>query len=122
MRVPMRVWAMAIMPACAAVLYAQDAVKVDSSHYTAMSDNEQVRILKIHYGPHEKSVMHEHPDAVVVFLTDGRMKFTMPDGKSEVREMKKGEAEFTPKTVHLPENLGDQPVEAVLVEFKNKGQ
>jgi quercetin dioxygenase-like cupin family protein len=34
-------------------------------------ENEQVRVLRIGYGAGEKSVMHEHPNAVAVFLTDG---------------------------------------------------
>jgi hypothetical protein len=54
----------------APVLSAQDAVKVDPKHYTVVSENDQVRILKAHYGPHEKSIMHSHPATVAVFLTD----------------------------------------------------
>ena len=33
---------------------AQDAVKVDPKHYTVMSENDKVRIVKVHYGPGEK--------------------------------------------------------------------
>ena len=118
MRVSMVFCGAALLAAFPLMSAAQDAAKADAAHYTLMSENDQVRILKIHYGPHEKSVMHSHPDSVVVFLTDGNMKFTMPDGTSEMREMKKGDAQFTPKTVHLPENESGQPMEAVLVEFK----
>jgi hypothetical protein len=32
------------------------------------------RVLRIHYGPHEKSVMHYHPATVAVFLTDVRVE------------------------------------------------
>jgi quercetin dioxygenase-like cupin family protein len=46
---------------------AQDPVQVDSKHYKVEFENEQVRVLRITYGPHEKSVMHEHPNAVAVF-------------------------------------------------------
>ena len=59
---------------------AQDPVKVDPKHYKVVFENERVRVLKIHYGPHEKSVMHSHPDGVVTFLTDERVKFTMQVG------------------------------------------
>ena len=118
MRIPMMLFGVVALAGVPAVAAAQDAVATDAAHYTVISENDQVRILKIHYGPHEKSVMHSHPDAVVVFLTDGKMKFTMPDGKTEMHEMKKGEAQFTPKTVHLPENESAQPMEAVLVEMK----
>jgi len=38
-------------------------------------------VLRIHYDPHEKSVMHEHRNVVAIFLVDQRTKFTLPDGK-----------------------------------------
>ena len=104
----------------ASTLFAQDATKVDSKHYTIISENAQARIVKAHYGPHEKSVMHSHHDLVAVFLTDGDVKFTYPDGKTEDRKVKAGDAMFTPATVHLPENNSDKPFEVILVEFKGK--
>jgi quercetin dioxygenase-like cupin family protein len=104
----------------ASTLFAQDATKVDSKHYTIVSENAQARIVKAHYGPHEKSVMHSHPDLVAVFLTDGDVKFTYPDGKTEDRKVKAGDAMFTPATVHLPENTGEKPFDVILVEFKGK--
>src|SRR5260370_35033418 len=62
---------------------AQDPVKVDPKHYKVEFENDQVRVLRIHYGAGEKTVMHNHPDSVAVFLDDQRAKFTYPDGKSE---------------------------------------
>jgi quercetin dioxygenase-like cupin family protein len=97
---------------------AQDAAKVDSQHYKVESENSRVRVLRAKYGPHEKSVMHSHPDLVAIFLTDGRVKFTYPGGKTEVREMKAGQTLFTPAVRHLPENLGDSDMEIILVELK----
>ncbi len=41
---------------------AQDATKVDPKHYKVITENAQVRVLRIHYGPHERSVRHSHPD------------------------------------------------------------
>ena len=35
---------------CSPLLYAQDATKVDAKHYSVVSENAQVRILKVHYG------------------------------------------------------------------------
>ena len=118
MRVAMVLCGVALLLGYGRAPAAQDAVSADAAHYKVISENDQVRVVKIHYGPHEKSVMHSHPDSVVVFLTDGKMKFTMPDGKTEMHEMKKGEAQFTPKTVHLPENVSGQPMDAVLIELK----
>jgi len=99
---------------------AQDPVKVDPKHYSVELENEQVRVLKIHYGPHEKSVMHEHPAAVAVFLSDGDVKFSFPDGKTQESHPKAGSAMWTPAGKHLPENLGDKPFDVMLVELKGK--
>ncbi len=99
---------------------AQDPVKVDPTHYKVEFENAQVRVLRIHYGPHEKSVMHSHPNAVVIYLSDLRTKFTMPDGKSVERSGKAGETMWTPAETHLPENLTDKPFEGILVELKSK--
>ena len=99
---------------------AQDPVKVDPQHYKVIFENEEVRVLRIHYGPHEKSVMHSHPDAVVVYENDTRVKMNTPDGKSVESTGKAHDAQFTPAGTHLPENLSDKPVDAVLVELKNK--
>ncbi len=99
---------------------AQDPVKVDPKHYKVEFENAEVRVLRISYGPHDKSVMHEHPNAVAVFLTNGDGKFTLPDGKTRDMVMKAGNAVWTPAGQHLPENIGDKPFELILVELKGK--
>lgn len=97
---------------------AKDPAKVDPKHYKVEAENKQVRVLRITYGPGEKSVMHGHPACVGVFLTENRAKFTFPDGKSEERSWKVGETMLMPAEQHLPENLTDKPLELILVEVK----
>jgi mannose-6-phosphate isomerase-like protein (cupin superfamily) len=104
----------------APVLSAQDAVKVDPKHYTVVSENDQVRILKAHYGPHEKSIMHSHPATVAVFLTDAKGQFTFADGKTQAFDVKTGESQYGAATVHLPENTGDEAMDVIVVELKGK--
>src|SRR4051812_28606967 len=87
---------------CTTILSAQDALKADPKHYTLVSENAQVRILKVHYGPHEKSVMHSHPAGVAVPLSDAKSKFTFPGGKTEEMSMKTGEAMYTEAMTHMP--------------------
>jgi hypothetical protein len=45
---------------------------VDPKHYKVELENEQVRVLRINYGAHEKSVMHSHPNSVAIFQNKGR--------------------------------------------------
>jgi len=97
---------------------AQDPTKVDSKHYRVVFENDSVRVLRITYGPHEKSIMHEHPNAVAVFLTDLNVRFTLPDGKTVDSKEKAGQTIWTPAGKHLPENLNDKPLELILVELK----
>jgi mannose-6-phosphate isomerase-like protein (cupin superfamily) len=99
---------------------AQDAVKADPKHYKVEFENAQVRVLRIQYGAHEKSAMHGHPNSVAVFLTDGSVKFTLPDGKTNTMDAKAGTAMWTAAGKHLPENTGDKPFELILVELKHK--
>ena len=97
---------------------AQDPVKVDPKHYKVEFENKQVRVLRINYGPHEKSVMHYHPAGVAILMTDSDIRFTTPDGKTEERKGKAGQVMEAPAGKHLPENLGDKPFEVILVELK----
>lgn len=99
---------------------AQDPVKVDPKHYKVEFENDQVRVLRISYGPYEKSIMHEHPAGVAVFLTDSHVKMTLPGGKNRDEHGKAGQAIWTAAEKHQPENLGDKPFELILVELKTK--
>ncbi len=52
----------------------QDPLKVDPKHYKVEFENDRVRVLRITYGPREKSVMHGHPATVAVFSTENRAR------------------------------------------------
>ena len=120
MRVPLALHAVVLSLLLVPVLSAQDAVKADPKHYTVMSENAEVRILKIHYGAHEKSIMHSHPDSVAIALNDSTVLFTTPDGKKQAATFKTGDAVYTPAGTHLPENTGDKGMDIILVELKGK--
>jgi len=120
MRLPLAVYGAVLCVCFVPILSAQDAAKVDAKHYTVLSENAQVRILKVHYGPHEKSVMHSHPPGVAVFLTDSKARFSFPDGKTEDVNSKAGDARYTPAVTHLPENLGDNEMDVIVIELKGK--
>jgi len=109
---------LATVALAAPVARAQDPVQVDPKHYSVMLENDQVRILKIHYNPKEKSVMHEHPASVVVFLNASKSKFTLPDGTSTIQSGRAGEVRYSEAGKHLPQNIGTAPLQAVLVELK----
>lgn len=99
-------------------LFAQDPVKVDPTHYKLILENAAVRVLRITYAAGSKSVMHEHPDAIVVSLTGGKVNFKMGDGTSQDQDLPKDSALYTPAGKHLPTNTGTATMSAILVELK----
>jgi len=98
---------------------AQDAVKVDPKHYKVVLENDQVRVLRITYGPREKSVMHSHPAGVAIYLDDTKGQFTLPDGSVVDSGGKARSVFWTEGGSHLPENLGDTPFEVIQIEMKS---
>lgn len=113
-------FAAAISICAAQTTMAQDPVKVDAKHYKVEFENDRVRVLRVNYGPKEKSVMHQHPAGVAIFMTDAHSKFNLSGGKTEERHSKAGEVMWTPAGSHLPESLSDQPFEVILVEIKGR--
>jgi len=56
---------------------------LDPVHYRIEHENNRARVVRVHYGPTERSVMHAHPASIAVFLTDGVFTFKYPDGKQK---------------------------------------
>ncbi|MCK5438509.1 MAG: hypothetical protein KAI97_01120 [Gemmatimonadetes bacterium] len=98
--------------------WAQDPTAVDPDHYKLVFENDQVRVLRVHYEPGEKSVMHEHAAGVVIPLTTQTWLMHSPDGTSADASTEANVPFWTDAVVHLPENPSDEPGEAILVEFK----
>jgi quercetin dioxygenase-like cupin family protein len=97
----------------------RDPVTVDPKHYTVERETDGFRVVRIRYGPREKSVMHQHPRGVGIFLTDCDFTFTFPDGRVEDIKAKRGEVLcFDEPWEHNSENRTDAPFEAVYVEVK----
>lgn len=97
---------------------AQDPTKVEPTHYKLAFENDVVQVVNVHYGPHEKSSLHAHPGGVVVVLTEGHLRFTDENGKSQEVYAKPGESRWFPPFKHQVENLGDTAYNAVYVGIK----
>lgn len=115
-----RTWLLVVpfVSLAAGAVLAQDATKADPAHYKLLLENASVRVLKIDYAAGAKSKMHQHPDTIVIPLKVSKMKFTMPDGTSEERELANEIASYAPAETHSPSNVGKGRMEAILVEFK----
>ncbi len=113
-------WAGAFVCLAAASTLAQDPTKVEPKHYKLDFENDKVQVVTVHYGPHEKSVLHDHPGGVVVSLTEAHLRFTDENGKVREVYSKPGEARWYPPFKHRVENLGDTSYEAVYVGIRGK--
>jgi quercetin dioxygenase-like cupin family protein/ketosteroid isomerase-like protein len=98
---------------------AQDATTADPQHYKVEFENEKVRVLRVKIEPRGKTKPHTHPDAVAIAVTDAKVRHHLADGKTLDRELKAGDAIWTPAVSHTSDNLADKAFEVVLVELKS---
>src|SRR5580765_2441491 len=100
--------------------WAQEPTKVEPTHYKLDFENDRVQVVYVHYGPHERSSLHEHPGGVVVVITGGHLRFTDENGKTQEVYAKPGEARWFAPFKHRVENLGDTSYSAVYVGIKRQ--
>jgi len=101
-------------------LLAQDVTTVAGGTEThkVLLDNANVRVLDVRLPPGQKVAMHSHPANVTYFLTDAKFKLTSPDGKTEERDSKAGQARWSEAVTHAIENVGTSEVHLVQTELK----
>lgn len=97
---------------------AQDPIKSNPDVYKLVFENASVRVLRVAVKPGGKTTMHEHPDTVIVALSNARVRFTGADGKPVEVPLKADEATWAPAEKHMGENLEKAPAEVLLVELK----
>ncbi len=89
-------------------------------HYRLEAQTDRLRVIRVHYGPGERSPQHRHPALphVVVNLTNGRLRLHLPDGTARDVDRRAGAAAIgaAEETVHALENVGDAPFEALRIE------
>lgn len=97
---------------------AQDPIASNPDVYRLVFENAAVRVLRVSVKPGGKTTMHEHPDTVVVALSNAKVRFTGSDGKSIEAPLKADEAMWAPAEKHSGENLEQTPADVLLVELK----
>lgn len=101
-----------------ATAVAQDPLKVAPTHYKLVFENASVRVLRVDVAAGAKSPTHSHPDAMVIALAPSKVRFTLPDGKTQDADMPNESAMYTPAGTHSPANMGTNRADAIVVEFK----
>jgi len=96
-----------------------DSTNADPAHHKVEFENDQVRVVRYKLASGEQSARHSHPDSVIVVLTGGSIENTTDDGKTISSQPKPGDTFWRPALTHVTKNVGDQPIEGILVEPKN---
>ena len=120
MRARLALYVAAVCLCCVTILSAQDAVKADPKHYSVVSENDQVRILKVHYGPH-REVRDAQPSqhgSCVPDRCQGDVHF--PRRKKAGLRGEGGRCTIQHGRTDLPENTGDKDMEVIVTELKGK--
>lgn len=83
-----------------------DPTVVDARHYKVELENDQVRVLRVHYDAHDKGALHEHIlNRVVVYLND------QPGAKAD-------DVRMSGPGTHTEQNDSDRPADRIAVEIK----
>ena len=99
---------------------AQDPAVVNSKTIKVKFENDRVRVLEATLPPGAKEQVHSHPAYVIYVLEGGRYRNYASDGKITEGELKSGEVLFREPLTHAAENIGDKPLQMILVELKGE--
>jgi beta-alanine degradation protein BauB len=102
----------------AAAGWAQDPLPIYPQNYHVILENSNVRVLDFMLRKGAKEAMHSHPAHVVYVVTGFRIRFTLADGRTVVRQTKTGDVLYSDAITHASENIGDSDAHGILVELK----
>lgn len=97
---------------------APDPVPIYPGNYKVLLENDDVRVLDFRLKAGATESAHSHPAHVAVFLADFRISFTLPDGKTAIRDARAGETAYSGPTTHASENIGTTDAHGILIELK----
>jgi hypothetical protein len=94
-------------PAAAAPPSPRDPAVVDARHYKVEFENDQVRVLRVHYDARDTGALHEHLlNRVVLYLND------QPGAKAD-------DVRMAGPATHTEQNASDRPADRIAVELKD---
>ena len=95
-----------------------DAVSAAPEVHKVIFENETVRVLDVVVPIKYKSASHWHPKNICYVLSSGALRFTLPDGA--VKDVQLFGNQVTQgEGFHIVENIGDNEVRVIQIEFKS---
>jgi quinol monooxygenase YgiN/quercetin dioxygenase-like cupin family protein len=110
-----------LLLALPAITPAQDPVPLYPENYKVLLENDKVRVMEFQLRKGARENFHSHPAAVTYVLQGFKIRFTLPDGSTVVRETKTGDVFYGDAIIHSPENIGDTDARGLLIEMKSGG-
>lgn len=114
--------AVLVLVFCSGVVVGQ--VKLNTMR-TPQFENIAVKVWKSAVVPNSPLPLHrhEHP-RVIIALTGGSMEIAEKNGENEIHQWETGKAYWLPAnrpgTQHTDVNVGDKPIEVMVVELLNE--
>ena len=100
--------------------FPQDPLPLYPENYKVLLENDRVRVLDFVLRKGAKENAHAHPTHVVYVITGFKVRFTLANGETALRETKDGQVLFSEPVTHASENIGDTDAHGILVELKTR--
>lgn len=94
-----------------------DPTVTDPQLYKVVFENDRVRVLRYTDRPGDRTKPHQHPDSVLITLSDFRRRLTVGDRTVDV-EKSPHEVIWNPAHTHVGENTGTTDTDVIFVELK----
>jgi beta-alanine degradation protein BauB len=98
---------------------AQAPKEPGSDIYKRLLDNDKVRVYQANFKPGAKLPARSFPNHLVYMLTDGTLAFEQVGRTGYEMTFKAGEVQWFPAQTRAMENVSDQEVRLLVVEFKD---
>ncbi|MDH4178218.1 MAG: cytoplasmic protein [Thermoleophilia bacterium] len=95
-----------------------DPTITDPDKYRVILENERVRVLEYRDAPGQRTSPHEHPDSVMITLSDFRRRLIGADGQTRDVDIPAVEVRWLDAQTHSGENIGETQTHVVFVELK----
>jgi quercetin dioxygenase-like cupin family protein len=109
---------LSVLTGLPAASHGQDPLSLYPENYKVLFENDRVRVLDFRLKNGARENAHTHPAHVAVFLENFKIRFTLPDGKTAIRDAHPGEVSFSETVTHASENVGGTDAHGILVELK----
>lgn len=97
-----------------------DITTAEAGRYATEFENDLLRVLRIRYGPGERSVPHSHPAGCGVVLAGETFSFRLPSGGMVTAEPRPKSVHCSDREVHDLVNVGGRDLEFIFFDLKDR--